>query len=360
MHARVTDRNVLEQHEGHVRGASESCDDGFSRGYPPLDGEGDRKRESKLINLKLIIGNLKHELGQRTRDTLNHKQERKRQAAAVIVERGGDPAEAAKVGMGCCGDQIRNKEDREEAGCGTQMEKGPGAAQATGEVEWRKVTALKKTSAKEINRGCTKHDRRLVMEVGGEGIEMKAEELSRSLHAILGNKAVRIRWCPKKMAELKVIHLDESVQKEELTARVVEAAEYGIMDVRVTSTHNGVGDEHRLGEVPPGGGDEDGGKRKNPRRRSSAKIQLTQAKPLRCYKCLQEGHVGAKCPTEPTENQILPRQRHRTRGGQLRAGPSLRSVREERTGGRSQGRKRNLRSEKEQRKPPWLGSCRET
>ncbi|KAL0265520.1 UNVERIFIED_CONTAM: hypothetical protein PYX00_011187 [Menopon gallinae] len=293
MHARVTDRNVLEQHEGHVRGASESCDDGFSRGYPPLDGEGDRKRESKLINLKLIIGNLKHELGQRTRDTLNHKQESKRQAAAVIVERGGDPAEAAKVGMGCCGDQIRNKEDREEAGCGTQMEK-------TGRLQGRHRRPEKWNGARSIE-GAQSTTGGLVMEVGGEGIEMKAEELSRSLHAILGNKAVRIRWCLKKMAELKVIHLDESVQKEELTARVVEAAEYGIMDVRITSTHNGVGDEHRLSEVPPGGGDEDGGKRKNPRRRSSAKIQLTQAKPLRCYKCLQEGHVGAKCPTEPTE-----------------------------------------------------------
>ncbi|KAL0277927.1 UNVERIFIED_CONTAM: hypothetical protein PYX00_005043 [Menopon gallinae] len=33
---------------------------------------------------------------------------------------------------------------------------------------------------------------------------------------------------------------------------------------------------------------------------SSAKIQFIQT-PLRCYRCLQEGHVGAKCPTGPTQ-----------------------------------------------------------
>ncbi|KAL0271868.1 UNVERIFIED_CONTAM: hypothetical protein PYX00_008832 [Menopon gallinae] len=133
----------------------------------------------------------------------------------------------------------------------------------------------------------------LVMEVVWEGKEKKAEELSRSHHAILGNKAVRISRCPKKVAELKVMHLDESVQKEELTARVAEAAEYSIMD---------------------------------------AKIQLTQAKSLRCYRSLQEGHVGAKCPTGPTEIKYL-RGSGTGHGGQLSARPSLRSVSEERTGG---------------------------
>ncbi|KAL0277928.1 UNVERIFIED_CONTAM: hypothetical protein PYX00_005044 [Menopon gallinae] len=34
---------------------------------------------------------------------------------------------------------------------------------------------------------------------------------------------------------------------------------------------------------------------------SSAKIQLMQAKPVRCYRCLQEGDVGAKCPTGATD-----------------------------------------------------------
>ncbi|KAL0274498.1 UNVERIFIED_CONTAM: hypothetical protein PYX00_006904 [Menopon gallinae] len=184
--------------------------------------------------------------------------ERKRQAAAVIVERGRDPAEAAKVGMGCCGDQIRNKADREGAGCGTQMEKTGGLqGQHRRPEKWNCARSTEDAQSKTGG---------LVMEVGREGKEKKAEELSRSLHAILGNKAVRIMWCHEKMAEMKVMQLDESVQKEEFTARVAEAVEYSIMNVRVTSTHNGVGDEHRLGEVPPRGDDEDGGKRKNPRR----------------------------------------------------------------------------------------------
>ncbi|KAL0281690.1 UNVERIFIED_CONTAM: hypothetical protein PYX00_002600 [Menopon gallinae] len=226
--------------------------------------------------------------------------------------------------MGCCGDQIRNKEDREEAGSRHPNGKDrtlAGTAQATGEVERRTVTARKrkKTSAKE-----------------------------RGIHTILGNKAVRIRWCPKKMVELKVMHLDESVQKEELTARVAEAAEYSIMDVRITSTHSGVGDEHRLSEVPLEAEMKTAGKGRIFVGRSSAKIQLTQAKPLRCYGCLQEGHVGAKCPTGPTEIKYF-----RGSGtGHTAANCGRYPHYEERTGGGSQGLKRNLRREKSQRKPP--------
>ncbi|KAL0266233.1 UNVERIFIED_CONTAM: hypothetical protein PYX00_008835 [Menopon gallinae] len=216
----------------------------FRVGIPPLDGEGDRKRESKLINLKLKIG-------KEAASSSGDRRERKRSCGSCI----------SWNGLLRRSNPQQNRQRRSRMRLPNGKDRAPaGTSQATGEVELRTVTARKKTSVKEvIEKSSSGRRRRSRINMSNLNSDQPRVRKARPEGSLW-------RWCHKKMAELKVMQLDESVQKEEFTARVAEAVEYSIMNVRFTSTHNGVGDEHRLGEVPPGGGDEDGGKRKNPRR----------------------------------------------------------------------------------------------
>ncbi|KAL0274503.1 UNVERIFIED_CONTAM: hypothetical protein PYX00_002605 [Menopon gallinae] len=205
----------------------------------PQDTKAGRPRnEIQAMGLLMKIEKKTHELGQRKRDTPNHKRKRKRQAEAVIVEREEEILRMLhKLEWAVAEIRSPTKQTEKKQDAAPKWKRQDACGDSTGDR--RSGTAHGCCSEEDLSERDQARVRKsktggLVMDVGGEGKEKKAEELSRSHHAILENKAVRIRRCPKKMAQLKVIHLDESVQKE-LTARVAEAAEYSILGVRITS-----------------------------------------------------------------------------------------------------------------------------
>ncbi|XP_063529759.1 uncharacterized protein LOC134740966 [Cydia strobilella] len=127
-----------------------------------------------------------------------------------------------------------------------------------------------------------------------ENAEAAADELAEKLRGVIGAE-VQVRR-PMKCAELRVTGLDDSATAEEVVASV--ALEGGCL---VDAIKSGTISQGRTGSgslwltCPVAAAKkilESGRLRVG---WVSARVVLLETKPLRCYKCLETGHVGAKC-----------------------------------------------------------------
>lgn len=134
-----------------------------------------------------------------------------------------------------------------------------------------------------------------ILELPGADNKEKADSLAAKLREVLGDGVVRINR-PEKTAEVRLTGLDDSVLAEDIVKAVVtlgcQASQVRVSAIRPGAGGAGVAriscpvgiakmitDAGRLlvGWV-------------------SARAHLLEARKPRCYRCLQEDHVGAKCP----------------------------------------------------------------
>lgn len=136
----------------------------------------------------------------------------------------------------------------------------------------------------------------LLLEVGGPGKEEKAAILAAVLKPALHDKNVRV-FQPTKWAELRVSGLDDSVTPKELAEAVAREGECQPEEVKcgeIKTPRFGLGTAWlkcslkaakkiiNSGRIRVGW--------------ASARVQALEARRLQCYRCLDFGHVGARCP----------------------------------------------------------------
>lgn len=134
-----------------------------------------------------------------------------------------------------------------------------------------------------------------VLEIPGATSAGKADSLAAKLRESLGDENIRITR-PTKCAELRVVGLDDSVTSGDVAAAVARAGDCAVDAVKageIRTNSSGLGtcwvrcpvtaakkvsSEGRLlvGWV-------------------SAQIRLLPPKPMRCYRCLENGHVRVQC-----------------------------------------------------------------
>ncbi|TGZ54440.1 hypothetical protein DBV15_12725 [Temnothorax longispinosus] len=120
----------------------------------------------------------------------------------------------------------------------------------------------------------------LVLKVPGEGSSEKTDTLARQVSAALEGSGVRAAR-PTKCVELRLRSLDDSVTQGEIAAAIAAVGSCLEGDVRVGEIlrpPKGMGIV--WARCPTG---------------AASEAELLQTRPLRCYRCLDMGHVWALC-----------------------------------------------------------------
>ena len=143
-----------------------------------------------------------------------------------------------------------------------------------------------------------------ILELPGDSGAEKANSLAAKLRETLGEEMVRVHR-PEKCAELRILDLDDSVTKEEVVkaaAKVGDCPPDTIKAGEIKRNLRGVGTiwlrcpvltakkltEH--GRLLVGW--------------TSARVRLLEPRPLQCFRCLETGHVGAKCTAEVDRSDL--------------------------------------------------------
>lgn len=139
-----------------------------------------------------------------------------------------------------------------------------------------------------------------VLEVAGASAASgdKADALAKKLKEVIGSEVATVSR-PVKAVEIRVSGLDDSVTSGEVTAAVALSGACGVEAVTCGEVRPGasgacaawvrcpVAAAKRIlaaGRLPVGWG--------------SARVELLDARPLRCFRCLEPGHVRALCASE--------------------------------------------------------------
>ncbi|XP_011858523.1 PREDICTED: uncharacterized protein LOC105556064, partial [Vollenhovia emeryi] len=130
---------------------------------------------------------------------------------------------------------------------------------------------------------------------GGEEAKAKADALASKITSVVEGRGIKVTR-PAKMAEMRLKDLDESVSQEEVQAAIAKAGGCPPEEVkvgRIRTTPSGLGStwiQCRL-EVA----------RKLAAAKKikigwvAARIELLEARPLTCFRCLERGHVRQQC-----------------------------------------------------------------
>lgn len=138
----------------------------------------------------------------------------------------------------------------------------------------------------------------LLIEVTGSENGPKADALASRIREVLKDKkGVRVNR-PTKMAELRVKGLECSISKEEVINAVAEKGachpyEIKTGEIRRTSENQG----SLWLKLPLAAAKKAAEKGTIQVGWNKVKVALLEERPLRCYKCLERGHVKTKCPS---------------------------------------------------------------
>ncbi|XP_011859073.1 PREDICTED: uncharacterized protein LOC105556589 [Vollenhovia emeryi] len=136
----------------------------------------------------------------------------------------------------------------------------------------------------------------LILEIPGENAKEKADQLTERIKGVVGDaEGIRVTR-PTKLTEIRIKDLDDSVTQEEVREAVVRAGECSPQDVKIgqlrtapnglctvwaqcpfaTAKRVAASGRLRIGWM-------------------SARVDLLDARPLVCYRCLERGHVRQQC-----------------------------------------------------------------
>ncbi|XP_048001390.1 actin cytoskeleton-regulatory complex protein pan1-like [Leguminivora glycinivorella] len=136
-----------------------------------------------------------------------------------------------------------------------------------------------------------------ILQLPGVNSGEKADKLARELAEKLGEE-VRVSR-PTKCAELRLSNLDDSVTSEEVVVAVARAGECTQDQVKageIRRDHTGLGTVWVRCPVTAAKKVSDGGRFLVGW--SSAQVKLLEPRILRCYRCLEVGHVRAQCQAQ--------------------------------------------------------------
>ncbi|XP_011858938.1 PREDICTED: uncharacterized protein LOC105556455 [Vollenhovia emeryi] len=145
----------------------------------------------------------------------------------------------------------------------------------------------------------------LILEIPGENAQEKADTLVQKIREVVGDaEGVRVAR-PVKTAELRIKNLDESITQDEIRDAVARAGQCSSQDIKlgpIRVAANGLGTvwaqcplvaakrvaepgRIRVGWV-------------------AARVELLEARPLVCFRCLERGHVRAQCKSKEDRTNV--------------------------------------------------------
>lgn len=137
----------------------------------------------------------------------------------------------------------------------------------------------------------------LIIEVAGEDQIKKAEALASAMRATLAQYTEVKVAVPKKLAELRLSRIDESVTRTELETAVARVGGCDSGEVRLGGIKF---PPHGLGTVwvrcPVAAAKKVVAAKTIPVGWSAVVATPLEARPLQCFRCLAFGHVRARCP----------------------------------------------------------------
>ncbi|XP_039312408.1 uncharacterized protein LOC120359335 [Solenopsis invicta] len=138
----------------------------------------------------------------------------------------------------------------------------------------------------------------IILELPGEESAPKADRLAEKLVAALGESGVRVSR-PVPTAEVRVSGFDDSITAAEVAAAITVAGGCAAADILVNGLRPGVGGlRGAWARVPKAAALKAA---KSGRLRvgwTMARVELLEARPMQCHRCLEVGHVRNKCPSE--------------------------------------------------------------
>ncbi|XP_049872853.1 uncharacterized protein LOC126376365 [Pectinophora gossypiella] len=137
-----------------------------------------------------------------------------------------------------------------------------------------------------------------MLEVGGEASAEKADSLASKLKEVLSPEAVRVAR-PVKRAEIRVTGLDDSADAFEVAEAI--AKEGGCSSEAIKCGRMVVGprgDGSLWVSCPVTAAKKVAGSGRVQVGWTSARARLLSPRPMRCFRCLEPGHMGVKCSCE--------------------------------------------------------------
>lgn len=139
----------------------------------------------------------------------------------------------------------------------------------------------------------------LILEIPGPEGASKADALAEKMRSVLADSGVRVGR-QTKMAELRVSDLDPSVTAEEVKAALAQEGGCRQEDIKLGEIRS---PPTRLATAWAQLPLEAVRRIVEPKRRISvgwvkARVEYLPARPMRCYRCLEPGHVGQRCTEE--------------------------------------------------------------
>ncbi|XP_045534330.1 uncharacterized protein LOC123721075 [Papilio machaon] len=143
-----------------------------------------------------------------------------------------------------------------------------------------------------------------MLEVGGDAAPEKADSLAAKLREVLGPEKVRIGR-PVKCAEVRITGLDDSVTAAEVVESMAREGGCAADSIRSGKLAFGPrGDGSLWLSVPVAAAKKvtDAGRVRVGW--TSARVVLLAPRPTRCFRCLETGHMGAKCQCEVDRSKL--------------------------------------------------------
>ncbi|EFN72274.1 Uncharacterized 50 kDa protein in type I retrotransposable element R1DM, partial [Camponotus floridanus] len=139
----------------------------------------------------------------------------------------------------------------------------------------------------------------LILEVPGENSAARADLLAAKLAEALGDKeGLRIAR-PITMAELRITGLDDAASTAKVEAAIAEAGGCSLREIKVGDLRKAPsGLLSAWARCPKTAAERIAKTGKIMVGWSAVKVEMLGARPLQCHRCLEFGHVRAKCPAE--------------------------------------------------------------
>ncbi|XP_049871993.1 uncharacterized protein LOC126380845 [Pectinophora gossypiella] len=143
-----------------------------------------------------------------------------------------------------------------------------------------------------------------ILEVTGSTSNEKADSLAQKLREVLDEDVVRVNR-PIRSAEMRISGLDDSVTAEDLVAAVARAGQCAADQVKpgeIRRDKTGLGSVWLRCPVAAAKKVSEGGRLLVGW--VAAQVKLLETRPMRCYRCLETGHVRATCDVEVDRSNL--------------------------------------------------------
>lgn len=142
-----------------------------------------------------------------------------------------------------------------------------------------------------------------LLEVSGATSAEKANILAGKIRETLGDDMVRVSR-PEKCVEMRITGLDDATTKDEVLKAVSESGGCAIDAIRAGDVTFTSGRQGTIWLRCPIAAAKKVAEKKLLVGWVSVQVKILEAKPLRCYRCLEPGHVGIKCTSEVDRSRL--------------------------------------------------------